>query len=443
MARLILGHITDSSIKIWVRGSARWPVAFVDVLDSAGRRTRPTKTLVLDQDEFWTDVVEWDGLAADRPYKAKVWFGKTENTQESERIRDAYTEGRFRTFPSADQDSRFSFLLGSCNLHSLGLIKNPDKAWGRISEVASRHEARFMIHCGDQIYADLPLPAVPDPDFYRKKYLDAWSDCRPARAFLTEVSHYMIMDDHEITNNFDNDMYFGAYDSEALKNAALKAYWEFQHKHNPGTAGPGARKYYYSFACSQTQFFVMDTRYGRRSDSGRMIDEEQMRALLTWLSEHSSSLKFIVTSVPFLGEVKRPKQDKWCDPAFAGQRQAILEHLHANNIDKTVFLTGDMHTSYLAQTTLGQDENAITIYELMSSPINQFTPDEQLEDRYDPKKTFATANGLKVSTTIRKKHFYGDHSNVMAIDVQGSTIKFNIYRTSRSGNAALSSRFSV
>ena len=368
MPRLILGHTTDSTIKLWVRGSERWPVAFVDVLDKAKRRTSQTKILSLDSEEFWTDVVEWSGLSPNKEYLAMVAFGKSEDDDDSERIRDAYTEGKFQTFPDENSFEEFTFMLGSCNLHSLGVIKNPDKAWSRISSISGTKEARFMIHCGDQIYSDIPLPPNPDPNHYRNKYLDAWDDCRTARAYLTEISHYMILDDHEITNNFDQDMDHWAQDHQALKNAAMKAYWEFQHKHNPDTKEIGKpRRYYYSFDFGEVKFFVLDTRSQRSSIRGELIDQGQFDQLKEWLLENKSKLKFIVTSVPFIGQLKSPKKDKWCSPSFSEQRGAIFHFLHSNGIEKTTFLTGDMHHSYHASAKIGDLDSSITVHELMSS----------------------------------------------------------------------------
>lgn len=140
MPRLILGHTTKNSIKIWVRGSDRWPVAFIDVLDSSNRRTGSTRVIQLDADDFYTDVTTWDGLGTNRSYEVKVAFGKTTVDTEENRVRDAYTHGRFKTFPSENKKSKFSFLLGSCNLHSLGLIKNPDEVWLRVSQVAKAND---------------------------------------------------------------------------------------------------------------------------------------------------------------------------------------------------------------------------------------------------------------------------------------------------------------
>lgn len=440
MAKLILGHTGHDSIKIWVRGSSRWPIAFIDVLDSANRRTRPTKSITLEEEDYFTGVITWGGLRPNQSYRAKVAFGKTPQDHEWERIREAYTEGRFTTFPAPTTNRNFTFLLGSCNLHSLGPVKNPDKAWARVSHISKSNEANFMIHCGDQIYADIPFSPKPDPDHYRRKYLDAWEDCRTAQKLLTEIPHYMILDDHEVDNNFDNDVESKSEDYDSLCRVAMKVYYEFQHKHNPDTP-PTPRKYHYTFNYGRCHFFVMDTRFRRYSGRGQMIDSNQLGELLNWLTTYSSNLKFIVSSVPFVGHVKNSKKDKWCDQVFSAQREIILHYMWENDIRKVVFLTGDMHQSYYANMTISKDNKSIKIHELMSSPINQFTPDVLLEDIYDSPHIEDTERGLRIRSTINSRTFYGNHSNIMAIDVNGDRIRYRIYRTSKEVGVAKSGSF--
>ena len=435
MPRLILGHTTNNSIKIWVRGSERWPVAFIDVLDSANRRTKSTRKIQLDVDDFYTYVAKWDGLGAGSSYQVKVSFGKSTNDTEEYRIRDAYTHGRFRTFPSDNRNSKFSFLLGSCNLHSLGLIKNPDEVWLRVSQVAKDNDSKFMIHCGDQIYADIPFRPVADPAHYRNKYLDAWGDCRSMQKFLTESPHYMILDDHEITNNFHRGLDKGDEDYESLMRVAMKVYYEFQHKHNPDTV-VSPRQYNYKFNYGNNQFYAMDTRFWREQQSGQIINEEQMKDFKEWLLTNKAKNKFVISSVPFIGQVKSPKKDKWCDPIYKRQRDEIIDHIADHAIGKMVFLTGDMHNSYHAKMSIVKGVKKIVIHELMSSPLNQFTPDVELDNVYISPYTSATLNGVTFESKITPSKFYGNHSNVMAVEVEGAQIKYRVYRTRKEPSVA-------
>lgn len=429
MPRLILGHTTESSIKIWVRASLRWPVAFIALFEDSGLVKLGSISIETQAAEFHTAVHEWTGLKANTDYRVKVYFGKTRKDRPEALIRDAYSEGRFTTFPASDQASDFTFILGSCNLHSLGIIERPDQAWSSISQIAKAAKARFMIHAGDQIYADIPFKPSSSLEHYRDKYLDAWDDCVPARKVLTELPHYMVMDDHEITNNFDN---CRAELDRTLPLIALKVYWEFQHSHNPSAAA-NLHRYHYAFNFGDVQFFATDTRSKRDSSRGQMIDEVQMTALLAWMSKYKDHNKFVISSVPFVGEVLNPDRDKWCDPIYDAQRLKILNHVLDKDINHLTFLTGDMHTSYHAtmevtDTTKPYKAPRI-IHELMSSPINQFTPSLPAKSHY------ATAASRQIehinySAQIHDKSYYGSHSNVMAISVSADkTIGYEIFRT--------------
>lgn len=184
MARLIIGHVTDTTARIWVRGDDRHPVAFI-TLHNEVTGTTDNAVTTLEARHGYTGVVEFRGLTPSNLHHCEVAFGSTEMTPSDGRWRPDYTQGHFTTFPSQNTVEAFSFLLGSCNLHTLGIFGDNYPNFSNISEVAAASAAKFMIHCGDQIYADVPhLPWNPGIDAYRKRYLDAWSDNQHTQKFL-------------------------------------------------------------------------------------------------------------------------------------------------------------------------------------------------------------------------------------------------------------------
>ncbi len=441
MSKLIIGHTTDKTVKVWVRASERWPVAIVQLFDQAERKMGTPKIKLTAESEFFTHVFELNGLSPNGTYKVKLYFAKDVDASHEEWIRHEYTEGNFTAFPSSGNHCRFVF--GSCNLHTLDWIDKPDKAWIQISKVAKLNQANFMLHCGDQIYADIPFRSKPSLKHYRKKYLDAWDNCIPAKRVLTELPHYMILDDHEITNNYAQDMKFRNKDPNALANFAMKVYWEFQHSHNPDTSDD-PYQYDYTFKNGDIQFFVMDTRYRRNSTArgsvGQMIDEKQQGRLFEWLIKHKNKVKFIVSSVPFVGVIKDDNDDKWCSKPYQDQRNEIISFIHENKIQRTCFLTGDMHNSYHAKLTVTDNTRNTYIHELMSSPINQITPNTNLDSRYATKSSgknhWQLPSGHQVVSRITRNSFYGNHSNITAVEVVDTqTIKYKVYRTSNQSSA--------
>lgn len=430
MARLIIGHVTPVSAKIWVRGEKDYVWANITVLEKGN--VAGSAQLLLEERHGYTGCAEIKGLKPATAYTCQVSYARDKKAPPALQVDFGHCRGKFMTAP--EKDAGFSFLLGSCNLHSLGFLNPSDDAFEALTEKAENAGARFMIHCGDQIYYDIPVPfKQPSLQEYRQKYLDAWQDCRPARAFLTQLPQYMILDDHEIANDFSNDFKTqlqGATPAQ-FKYMAMKAYREFVHIRHPET---GDQAYYYSFSYGGAQFFVLDTRterwaFQQDGDGNQIISKEQMTQLKKWLLKYSDVPKFIVSSVPFVAHVRR-SDDKWSSEKFLHQRDQLIEFMVDKGIRKVVFLTGDMHNSYHATLDVVSERGQLTIHELMSSPLNQL--EKSSFDKYDPAHEGETASGVKYTSIISRSEFYNAHSNAMLISVKGGQVGWEIFRTKKS-----------
>jgi hypothetical protein len=244
----------------------------------------------------------------------------------------------------------------------------------------------FMIHAGDQIYFDFPFTSRrPALDEYRMAYREAWSGDKALRAFLAQCPHYMTLDDHEIVDQFASDVNAHKYPPGEYLRHARAAYREYVHSRHPDEC---QESLYYAFQCGTSYFFVMDTRTERCGHSGRMIGRRQLEDFKQWLSEHSDDLKFVVSSVPFVGELRHlapsspsdPSQsplvrkieewdDKWCGEGYRRQREEIIDFIADERIERLIFLAGDMHCCYHATMDIGYRPS--TIHELGAGPIYQ------------------------------------------------------------------------
>jgi phosphodiesterase/alkaline phosphatase D-like protein len=446
MARLIIGHTSHNLVRLWVRGDRRYPVAF---LRFSGPGAPAEAKMELESRHGYTGVIEVKGLQEDSLYRVEVEFGRTLSAPVTHRAQHGHSSGKFRTFPRDTRNAPrpFSFLLGSCNLHSLDDISS-DIAFGNVAEVGAAAKARFMIHCGDQIYYDIPNPLKPaDLDEYRQKYLDAWGDSRATRRFFTQLPQYMILDDHEMENNFANDMDTGWFGSsvEAIRQYSLKAYREFQHIHNPQSFD--VQSLYYHFDYANVRFFVLDTRterYQERGNDSQIISPTQMSRFQAWLKKYKDDVKFVVTSVPFVGEIRDPGKDKWCSGIFKKQREGILRFIIEQKVTGLTFLTGDMHNSYHAtmDLTANDGSHSVTLHELMSSPLNQLgktTFDAYVSDNETP----FTADGFSYLTRLSSGEFYCEHSNAMVIGVNGRKVDYRMFRTKKPTQKLPSGRYHI
>ena len=438
MSRLIIGHVAEKSARIWVRGTSKHREAHLIVTAADGTTPQPKpKPITLEARHFFTGVFEVKGLQPDQAYDCEVSFRSLDDTPE--RFVPKYAHGSFRTTADGDVMGPFSFLLLSCNLRSLGIVSSPDAAYEKLGALADHSSARFAVHCGDQIYYDVPRwGRDPDIGEYRETYLDAWHDCEPAARFLTQLPHYMILDDHEIIDNFANDYELSSDSPPYLQLAfATKVYREFQHIHNPQTFGSGPL--YYSYDVGTASFFVVDTRTERYRESpgNQMISDEQFGRLATWIRRNKDRQLFIVTSVPFATNV-RNSDDKWSSPAYRWQREKILAQIWKHRAERVCFLTGDMHNSYHATLTLtstGGDPD-IVVHELMSSPVNQLG--KSRIDRYAMGREERVDHRLPFSygSKILSKQFYTGHSNTMVVRVSKTKVGFGVHRTKKSKIAA-------
>ncbi len=425
MSNLIVGHVTKSTARIWARGEKDSKEASLRYREvgTTSWETPPPRPLL--PHRGFVEVFDLATLAPTTFYECELTFkaGKAAPVNVA----------TFTTAPAGPADC--TFLLGSCNWSKGGLL---DKI-GKIAKIGSARESwegvkaliehfgpDFMLHCGDQIYADIPGPPADFMDlrYYRSLYSDTWK-VRPTAEVLTLLPHYMILDDHEIFDDFYNGKLFTGKPSDPIRDFALTAYQEYQDSHNPQNFWPDI---HYSFEWAAAQFFVLDVRSERyKGEHAIMVSPQQMTRLKDWLKTNRAAVKFVATSVPFVGEA-RNGEDKWTGSSFRHQRDELIEFLAFEGISNVVFLTGDMHCSYHATMTIPRITGDLVIHELMSSPINQKA------NKIHALRTSVVAKtspgGIDYSVNLREDEFYGAHSNVMILQATPSgKVTWNVYRT--------------
>lgn len=114
VGRIVIGHTTDRSVRIWVQGSRRYPRVRVSVQPAGQPSTAriPPQDGPVPESRDYTTYFNFDGLAPSSTYEVTATFTcKTIGSSESQAVR-----GVFETFPRSEAAEPFSFLLGSCNL---------------------------------------------------------------------------------------------------------------------------------------------------------------------------------------------------------------------------------------------------------------------------------------------------------------------------------------
>ena len=293
----------------------------------------------------------------------------------------------FATGPDPSHElTDLAFLVGSCRYPGLSWWKKKqaDLIFGpmmhEVSGQTGRTPARMVLMVGDQIYADklnrrIPIARADTFAEFQERYRTAFGSKR-MRRLLRSVPTYMILDDHEIEDNW-NEGRIRDESSRALFNLAMEAYMSYQWLHGPRNYG---LRLFYDFNFHGYPFFVLDTRTQRYFDESSDLDENhllgrpslvssepsQLDLLLRWLvkqqKERGNVPKFIVSSSAFVpnrlsaregrhgsaDQVIKWKEhtDSW--PAFPTTRRTLLSHIVGNEVQNVVFLSGDIHCSNVA-----------------------------------------------------------------------------------------------
>ncbi|MGC5704071.1 alkaline phosphatase family protein [Pseudomonas sp. NFXW11] len=329
----------------------------------------------------------------------------------------AYVEAEFTTHAAEPQKAGpLSFLLGSCRYPGLPWQRrDSDAIFGPM--LSEHDDSKFVLMVGDQIYADLYNRAIPigRADSYKEfeeRYHTAFGSPFISR-LLAHKPTYMILDDHEIEDNWTQDRISKNSAKRTLFNWAMGAYMSYQWSHGPRFEDSyvqqrpmkgndqylkhnAVNQLFYDFSCANYPFFVLDTRTQRFLEDvpGALQDNHllgrpslhpsepgQLDRLCAWLrhmqQDRGNVPKFIVSSSVFVPngvdtagdgpryERRKNESDSWS--AFPTTRAAVLETIAKEGVQNVVFLSGDIHCSNISQLDIRGGKQDIKAFAITSS----------------------------------------------------------------------------
>ena len=255
-----------------------------------------------------------------------------------------------------------------------------------------------MLLVGDQFYADGPDRIADARAGYERKHKENFADPSLA-AFMRQTPTFMIWDDHEIDNDWDQGQTGRYLNAEPV-------YEAYQNSHNPEPRARG--EHYYTFEVGDTEFYVLDTRSFRSRNGApegpdkTMLGEKQKADLRRWLMTSEARFKFIVSSVPFnqfsnTGSVDYGP-DGWQN--FQTERAEIFDFIRQHCIPGVVLLTGDNHWAGVFRLPYAEP---IQLYEFMPNPLA--APIRNMTEADDPQILFKFNSSLvyglfDVDTTV-------------------------------------------
>jgi alkaline phosphatase D len=417
----LIGGLTHGSAKVWARADGpatlyAWYGQKADLSDAklAG------KTRLIDGNGF-SAVVPLTGLADSTRYFYTLTLkpGRpAPSLPEGHRLRDGVVDGAseagpaypsFQTFPLPGQRVSFNFSFGSCFLpgrDGAGII------FDALDKRRIKDNLSFILMIGDQIYADPPRynglgRGAVTLDDYRQVYLNNWSNPH-FRNLLTNLPAFMMLDDHEVDNDWhwDNKVRRWAYlpfyelllrwlkrrplDELFLTihrvRDAMQAYWEHQGIHAsdyvrlPKMDASGRFMFHeddgffaYTFQVGAVPFFVLDTRTTRVENARErhILSEVQWQALEKWLLDHRAApLKFLVSSSTMMFDMLLDiSRDRW--GGFPQDRDRLLKFIADHEIHNLYVLSGDIHNAHCIETELRGPNGPVKFWEFCSTPFEQ------------------------------------------------------------------------
>jgi phosphodiesterase/alkaline phosphatase D-like protein len=225
-----------------------------------------------------------------------------------------------------------------------------------------------------------------------ERLLPRYRDAFGSKAFkdvARTLPLYMVMDDHEIGDNWSADVLHLENAQGVLARNARSAFDAFQRAHGPVGLGPEGQDC--AFDMGGAAFISLNTRVHRQRALGtdqqrNILHPEQWVLLEDWLHaqqrknmekgrEKSAGKhpKFIVTGSVFApglvhgADALSPRDtDGW--QLVQAERQRLLSFIAAQGIDNVVFLSGDYHCS--ASATITFSHSPVRAYALVAPPLH-------------------------------------------------------------------------
>jgi hypothetical protein len=271
----------------------------------------------------------------------------------------------------------------------------------------------LLLLAGDQVYVDATaglFDARSKTDRLRLPYQNLL-DSPGAQSIFGLLPVAMMLDDHEIVDNWGPGIDVPGADPRRPRSIddSVAAYRRFQRM-----AGPPLERdaLWCTFTHAGVPFFLADTRTERKTPDGeprtvknwrkaRIMSDAQWKALRDFLTHNRDRVCFVVSPSILLPRAldlaRRPSRaleaDNW--DGFPASREALLALLCDGSMRRTVFLSGDAHTSVVAEATVRREDGHRTrLWSVHSSGLYCPYPFANgSQDDYAAEETFIFAHG--------------------------------------------------
>jgi len=294
---------------------------------------------------------------------------------------DTSPKGRSRTSPAADATpERLRFAFASCQHWESGYFT--------AYEHMLKEDLDLVVHLGDYIYEGKGKeggvrqhvgPLLNSLEDYRNRHAQYKTD--PAMQAMHAAAPWIVAwDDHEVQNNYANDISQNNDPREAFLQQRARAYQAY-YEHMPLRrtslpTGPDMQLYRRLGYGQLADFLVLDTRQYRSDqpcgdgnkpqcpdalDENRtLLGEKQRNWLFEGLTKSTSKWNVLAQQVMMAradrmaGEAATFSMDQW--PGYEADRRRVLKQINDRNVKNAVVLTGDIHSNWANELILDFDD---------------------------------------------------------------------------------------
>jgi alkaline phosphatase D len=324
----MLGAMTDSSVRIWVRTAGESAVQAacatgVDIQAKQPTEWIKSKTVKTRKIDDYTAVIELTGLKPGTEYLYTLTV--------DDKAAVPLETMQFRTFPADGKAAKFTIAFGG----GAGYTPWKEHMWTTIA----KRKPLAMLLLGDNVYVDMPtVHQTQRYCYYRRQ-------SRPEfRTLMARTPVFAIYDDHDFGTN---DCVPGPeIDTPEWKRPVWKLFTE--NWANPyyggGEKQPGC---WFDFKIGDVDFIMLDGRYYRNKPkqgaASSMLGTAQKKWLLAKLKAAKGTFKVLCSPVPWTFKAKGASGDTW--NGFQEERNEIFAFLSANKVDGVMLLSADRHRS--------------------------------------------------------------------------------------------------
>ena len=348
--------------------------------------------------------------------------------------------------PRWTDDNSLCLALGSCQFPPGILDEKPGfRSYRNFAQRLDQPDAPgqpdLMLLMGDQVYVD-PTAGLADPTAQDERYVhpyQRWYRSREVRRVLRRVPVTMMLDDHEIGDNWEPLPYRDPVHEQDIEKG-IASFRNFQL----GPHEDGSTQLWRSLSVKGFDVFMLDTRTERsHRDASNvtlqsLLGDEQSRALHQWLvdvSERSDPLrpKFLVSPAMLaprqrviLGETAASalRSDGW--EGYPASQTQVLQWIMEYQVQNLICLSGDAHLSCVAQLQLHGARNSLAVSSVHASALFAPYPFANAEpEQYASEEAFSVAPGLDCS--VRTEYApAGDGFATLCVNQVDSTWRANV-----------------